>query len=325
MGKAAKADRKQQEDFRVRPYLDTDDDAIVAMAETARSVDPGSPHLDASRWRFVCTDPHADPEAHFRVAETSDGTIIGLAYRLDPPRHDGGRFRAVFVLVDPDHRRQGIGKALLEEVACTDDRDPMDEGWHLATTIDERSASGKPFAKAMGFKKASERQVMSRPLSGRPLPQIDYEADIETFLGASAYEDWANIYNEAFKGVEGTVAVTADELEDNRPEAFRPEHVRFARLGRERVGVLFLRETSTGGFIETLAVLPRAQGNGVATALLASALDYLKDRGHKSCELVVDDRNVAASKIFARLGFEEIARRFFLVKKPKEKRRRSAK
>ncbi|MFW5878838.1 MAG: GNAT family N-acetyltransferase, partial [Myxococcota bacterium] len=288
---------------------------------SARGMDPGSPHLDSGRWRFVCTDPNADPEDTFRVAETQDGLIVGVGYRLDPPRHDGGRFRAVFVAVHPDSRRMGIGRALYQAVACEDDRDRSDGGWHLVTTIDERSDGALPFARAMGFKKSSVRLVMHRELPGRQLPEVDCEADIERFLGASAYHDWASIENAAFAGMEGTAPVTADELEDNRSEDFRPEHVRFARLDGKRVGVLSLRETSCSGFIETVAVLPEASGRSIGTALVASALDYLHERGHDSCELVVDKRNVVALKIYARLGFEEIARRSFLRKKPKAARR----
>jgi mycothiol synthase len=292
------------------------------MAEAAREVDPGSPHLDGSRWRYVCSDPHSDAETHFRVAEGTDGAILGFAYRFDPPRYDGGRFRAVFVVVDPDHRRNGIGRALYDAVANEDHRDPADDGWHLATAVDDRSLAGLPFAKTMGFKKSSERLVLRRELPGRPLPEMDSDATIERFLGATAYEDWASIHNAAFAGAEGSAPVTVDELELMRPEGFRPEHVRFARLGGQRVGFLFVRETSTGGFVESMAVLPEAQGKGVGSALLGSALSYLHDRGHRSCELVVDERNAAALKIYGRLDFDEVARRTFLVKRPRARKRR---
>ncbi len=286
-------------------------------------MDPGAPHIDGSRWRYLCTDPHADPETHFRVLETSEGEIVGLGYRFDLPRHDGGRFRAVCVIVHPDHRRNGAGAELFQAIAVEDDRDPMDQGWHLATVVDNRSLAGLPFAKAMGFKKSSQRLVLARELPGRPLPDIDSDASLERFLGANAYKDWAALNNEAFAGVEGVPPVTADELEDGRPESFRPEHVRFARIGNERVGFLFLRETSEGGYIESLGVSPKARGKAVGTALAAWALGYLHERGHSSCEIVVDERNKAALKIFTRLGFEETARRTYLVKKPRTRRRRA--
>lgn len=310
----------------MRPYLPSDFDGVVDLAEHARSLDPGSPHLDAPRWRYVCGDPFATPETHFRVAEDEEGRLLGFSYRFDPPRPEGGSYRAVFVVVHPDDRRKGIGRALYQATTGEPVRAEVDPGWYLTATLDERSGAGLPFAKAMGFKKERTYLVLERTLPGRPLPEVDSDANIERFLGASAWSDWAEIHNASFAGETGAIRHDADDLESNRPDGFRPEHVRFARLGGKRVGYLFLRETTGGGYIESIGVLPEARSSGVGSSLLVSALEYLSDRGHRRVELTVDDGNRPALKMYARLGFEELSRRFYLrrTERASRRRRRSA-
>lgn len=213
--------------------------------------------------------------------------------------------------------------ALYEQTLGDTSVSEQDPGWHVTTTIDERTSAAWPFAKRLGFKKAQTLLVLDRPLPGRPLPEADSDARIERFVGASAFQDWANIHNAAFAGAYGAIRHDADSLETHRPDGFRPEHLRFARLGHDRVGYLFVRETTSGGYIESIGVLPDARGNGIGTALLISALEYLVERGHQRCELTVDEGNSAALKMYARLGFDEVCRRMHLRHDGKPSRRRS--
>ncbi len=306
----------------IRRYLPEDANLIVGAATATRAIDPGAPILDAPRWRYVCADPYADAEAHFRVAETEEGQVVGFAYRFDPPRVDGGTYRAVYVVVHPDHRRGGLGTRLIK--ACLGELVPVsvDPGWFATTTVDEASESGRRFATKLGFKKGTTRLVMQRDLPGRPLPTEDLsDLTIERFVGATAYRDWARIHNEAYSGQDDAIRHNPSDLEDHRPVDFRPDHLLFAKVGKERVGYLFLRETTDGGHIESIGVLPNSRGQGLATALTRSVLTYLTDRGHTSVSLVVDDRNAPALKLYTRLDFEEIGRRHYLIKKARAAKR----
>ena len=57
-------------------------------------------------------------------------------------------------------------------------------------------------------------------------------------------------------------------------------------------------------YINAVAVLPAARRQGVAQALMASAIP-----GPRGTSLIVTDSNVAARALYARLGFAEAARR----------------
>jgi ribosomal-protein-alanine N-acetyltransferase len=87
------------------------------------------------------------------------------------------------------------------------------------------------------------------------------------------------------------------------------------------VGYVFLRETREGGHIESIGVLPKHRGKGIGTALTASALAYLTERGHTRVTLVVDVRNAAALKVYARLDFDEVGRRHTLVRRQRRRNR----
>lgn len=312
---------KEPEEVEIREYVPRDAPLIVKAAEETRALDPGAPHLDAPRWRYVLADPNADPEVHFRVAQTPSGRIAGFGYRFDPPRVDGGNYRAVIVVVHPDFRRRGIGHALFE--ATYGEANEDDDDWFVTSTVDDRSPGGWPFAKSLGFKKAQHLAVMSRDLPGRPLLEPDNDIRIEPFVGVTAWRDWAAIHNEAFAGDPEAIRHDALVLEDNKPDGFRPDHVRFAKSeGNQRIGYLFLRETTDCGYIESIAVRTDTRGQGVGTALMISALGYLIERGHSRCELAVDEGNVAALKMYSRLHFEELGRRLHLRRDGKAPRRK---
>ncbi len=315
MGSEAQGRRKS---WSVRTYTAEDFGPLTLLAEEIHRLDAGAPLLDAARWRYVCSDPHADPESYFRVAEARDGDLVGFGYRFDPPRPDGGRFRAVQVVVHPKWRRKGVGTELFHATAGDPPEDP---DWYLTSVADDRCAAAWPFARSLGFKKDRVMLLMERELPGTRLPESDSDARIERFLGPTAWADWARLYNRCFEGRRGFAPVDADTLEDNKPDGFRPEHVRFARVKGERVGYLFLRETSHGGFIEEIAVLPEVAGAGIGTALLISALEYLRDRGHLKVQLTVEESNTAALKMYARLGFDEVCRRIHVIKTPRRRRR----
>jgi [ribosomal protein S18]-alanine N-acetyltransferase len=65
----------------------------------------------------------------------------------------------------------------------------------------------------------------------------------------------------------------------------------------------------TEAYIQTLAVAPSAQRQGLGTALLLSLLDEARRRGAARVDLEVRADNAAAQRLYERHGFTEIARR----------------
>ena len=61
--------------------------------------------------------------------------------------------------------------------------------------------------------------------------------------------------------------------------------------------------------VQTVAVVPRAQGTGLATRLLSELLADADAQGVTHTMLEVRDGNAPALAVYARLGFEQISRR----------------
>jgi ribosomal protein S18 acetylase RimI-like enzyme len=57
------------------------------------------------------------------------------------------------------------------------------------------------------------------------------------------------------------------------------------------------------GFIHDIAVDEAGRGSGVATALMAAAVDWLRSRGAPRVVLGTAERNAAAQRLFEKLGF----------------------
>lgn len=66
-----------------------------------------------------------------------------------------------------------------------------------------------------------------------------------------------------------------------------------------------------------LGIVPPWRGGGLARALLARALGWLRQRGVLSLMLAVDEANEPARRLYRSLGFEDIARKRALIHVPR--------
>lgn len=124
--------------FEIRPWpesRDADAAAILADATGAGTPEAAQEEIDAAR-----------AEAQNRVfGGLREGQLVG-AYTI---HRDGMANRIGIIAVDREHRRQGIGRALLTDALRRSGRRPL-----IAETDDE----GLPFYKACGFKLVGRRK-----------------------------------------------------------------------------------------------------------------------------------------------------------------------
>ncbi len=66
------------------------------------------------------------------------------------------------------------------------------------------------------------------------------------------------------------------------------------------------RQHPGGWLIANVAVLPEYRRRGIADALTVATLDYIRERGGRFALLQVDDDNVPAQSLYAKLGFQHI-------------------
>ncbi|MGD8814603.1 MAG: GNAT family N-acetyltransferase, partial [Anaerolineales bacterium] len=90
----------------IRSYESTDSDAVIALW---RTVFPDAP---------AHNDPFSDIQSKMRIQSefffvaVEDGKLVGTAMS----GYDGHRGWVYYVAVHPDHRRRGIGSALMKKV-----------------------------------------------------------------------------------------------------------------------------------------------------------------------------------------------------------------
>jgi ribosomal-protein-alanine N-acetyltransferase len=84
-----------------------------------------------------------------------------------------------------------------------------------------------------------------------------------------------------------------------------PCAVTIAMMGGHAIGYVLARET---GNIDSLCVLPEAQGHRVGQRLLAHAVTQVAEAGAPACDLQVHVENQKARSLYRKCGFEVMER-----------------
>lgn len=87
-----------------------------------------------------------------------------------------------------------------------------------------------------------------------------------------------------------------------------PDLFLVAEEGGKVVGVIMGAWDGRRGWLHHLAVAQEARGRGVATALITEVEGRLKAKGCLKVNLLVVADNVAARRLYARLGYDEMSR-----------------
>jgi mycothiol synthase len=242
--------------------------------------------------------------------------IVGFAH-LDPGP-DGEPAEGELV-VHPDHRRDGLGTALvraLEEVAGPG-------GLHV--WAHGGSDAAMALAKHLGYQSIRElgqMQVRVGGSDGVSLPDLNVPDGLQlrAFRVGQDEDAWLAINARAFASHPEQGGWTEADLADREAtDWFDPD------------GFLLLEDTgptrqTTGGLagfhwtkqhprpgqtplgeVYVLGVDPAYQGHGLGPTLTVAGLRYLKSRGIEDVMLYVDADNAAAVATYRRLGFERVA------------------
>ncbi|HEY1101766.1 MAG TPA: GNAT family N-acetyltransferase, partial [Myxococcota bacterium] len=206
--------------WRIRPFVAGDDDEglcklLMQTASFDGGVDAWSPVMLAAR----LAHPSSDDGRPWRVAESSNGTIIGalLVFFVGTLRTE------VVVGVNPAFRRQGIGTALLAEA-------PPDR--RLLATTRQSIGGATALMEAAGFVERHRHLVMRREATS--IGQLPVE-------GITIVTDDAK---DVRRAIVVLTAAVGDDVDDDRTWMK-------VRLSRERCAVLYLQlEDDAGEFVD---------------------------------------------------------------------------
>ncbi|MGO9192158.1 MAG: mycothiol synthase [Streptosporangiaceae bacterium] len=293
--------------------------ALVRAARLADGVEPLSEHVMLHLRYDSPVSPSRDRKPGRDFILAAGGDIAGYAY-LDPPLPDpespsGESGVSGELVIHPDRRRQGLGRALVGELADA-------AGGHtlrLWAHGDLPAAAG--LARVTGFERFRALWQMRRPLAG-PLdrPVLPASRTLRTFVPGQDEDEWLSLNGRAFAKHPEQGGWTRHDLELREREPwFDPAGFFIVERDGLMAGFHWTKVHPPGeqggspdpgappssglGEVYVVGVDPAEQGSGLGRALTLAGLHHLRDLGVAEVMLYADEDNVPAIRMYEGLGF----------------------
>ena len=252
-------------------------------------------------------------DSHLLVEK--DNQVIGYAH-LDQTDLVAGP--SIELIVDPSYRGQGLGQQLLSTAIkiC---------GENLRLWVHGEQEAAHSVASSFNFEKIRTVFQMSKTLSDiQPLPAINEEIKIRSFMPGIDSQEWLELNNKVFKDHPEQGGWQLSDLNHRLSEEWFNEKGFFiVEKNKQVIGSTWTKvhgehshqdseENSHAhpaiGEIYITAVDPAYAGLGIGKALTITALNYLKYQGLNDAMLYVYFDNKAALNLYNSLGFKESSR-----------------
>jgi mycothiol synthase len=268
---------------------------ILALVEAARLADGVAPLSEHGMLHLRYDSASQSGGGDYIVA--ADGEIAGYAY-LDPPSAEGEVTGEL--VIQPERRRQGLGRALTGELAAA-------AGGHvLRLWAHGDLPAAAALARAVGFDRFRALWQMRRSLR-EPLdqPVLPAGRTLRTFVPGRDEDEWLSLNGRAFAKHPEQGGWTRHDLELREREPwFDPAGFFIAETGGQMAGFHWTKVHDPGlGEVYVVGVDPAEQGSGLGRALTLAGLQHLRDLGVAQAMLYVDEDNVPAIRMYEALGF----------------------
>lgn len=238
---------------------------------------------------------------HVLVGPNDDPTVtVGYAQWQPGAAHPGAE-----LLVHPDHRRRGVGTALLAALP------PAARVWSHGP-----AAPATEFAAAAGLTPVRRLHLMTRlagpagPANG-PLPD---GLIVRPFEPGRDEPEWLAANADAFAGHPEQGRLTAADLAARMAQPwFDPAGFLLAVPSADPARIAAFHWTKIDppggpeGEVYAIGVRPAYQGRGLGAPLLGHGLAYLTGRGVRTVRLYVEADNAPALALYRRHGFVVVA------------------
>ena len=296
---------------------------ILELAGTASATDGVPPlsepvllHLRYDSSVPQPADAGADPDPRLGrdFVATVDGEIAAYAHLDAPEPEVSGE-----LVVHPARRQQGLGQALVGELAAGANGHLLQLWAHGDLPAAARLAATAGFERfrALWQMRRSLRDPMARP-------EFPAGRGLRTFAPGQDEDEWLGLNGRAFAKHPEQGAWTRHDLELRERESwFDPAGFFIAERDGQMAGFHWTKvhppqaadpgaRASHGlaasakpgvGEVYVVGVDPAEQGSGLGRALTLAGLHHLRDLGLETAMLYVDEDNTAAIRMYKALGF----------------------
>lgn len=256
--------------------------SLLDLADRATRADGVAPFNEAS---LLALRDGVRPRV--QVIHTEGRELVAAAYATgDAP---------VEIVVDPDHRRRGLGRRVLSELMA----DGEDQFWAHGDL-----PGAQALAVSSGLTVARELLVLRMVFDGPPQPErVPEGVTLRTYSPADA-ESVVAVNARAFAQHPEQGAMDLADLERRMSaDWFDPDGLFIAERDGRVIGFHWTKVEGDTGEVYVVGIDPDAQGGGLGTALTARGLRHMHDLGLPAVDLYVEGDNAPALKVYRNLGF----------------------
>lgn len=271
-------------------WRDEPDDSLRALLLAAREAD-GTPDVDADG-----PLPREFRGGRHLFAHDGDA-LVGYAH-VDTGGDAFGN-QIVEVVVHPEHRGNGVGTALVDEVLTIDS--PLRLWSHRDHPAAARIAEHKNLARV--------RELLIMGLDNSvdlPEPEWREGVRVRTFVSGQDEAAMVAVNKRAFDWHPEQGMLTEQDVKDTEKESWFDADGFFLAVDESDTVIGFHWTKVHGdntGEVYVVGVDPDAQGGGLGRALTLAGLRYLRERGVREIILYVESNNTPAVAVYTRLGF----------------------
>ena len=247
-----------------------------------------------------------DPDMPAFFLYYEKGELVGLfTVYADDPDVD------VAILVHPNHRRQGIARALYRSF----EKETVSYPIESVTFQTERVflETHPDFASNWGLVEDDETETwLGKDRRPYPLATV---SNLDVLLADRSYQDQISqlkfqAFSEEHESKEVVDRYVAEALKD-------PESRLYILLKNGQViGTCTVDLSSNTNYLYGLAIAEHERGKGYGSYLAKSLVNQLIEQNDKSFQIAVEDSNVGAKRLYEKIGFVKQTQVVYL--KPKE-------
>lgn len=214
------------------------------------------------------------------------------------------------ILVHPNHRRQGIARALFKSFEEETASYPIQS----VTFQTERVFLDCHPNLASHWGVIEDKETETWLGRGRQTYALDSHSDVKVLLAVPSYlEEIAQIHHQAFSDAEETLEVSLRYI----AEALKDSNSLLYILLKEGqvIGLCTVDLSGNSNYLYGLAVAEDYRGQGYGSYLAKSVVNQLIAHNDKSFQIAVEDDNVGAKHLYEKIGFVKQTQVVYLKQK----------